>query len=61
MATKYASVVKYSKWPQNINKLKMGFLYENLPSGANPTIVGYNASAVKNYNATNCLALFKKT
>jgi hypothetical protein len=27
-------------------------------AGANPTITSYNASAVKNFNATNSIALF---
>jgi hypothetical protein len=32
---------------------------ENITSGANPTIVSYNTSAVKIYNATSSLVRFE--
>jgi hypothetical protein len=48
-----------SKMYQNCN-----LWYENIPSGnpvpgANPTIVSYNASAVKIYNATSSIVRFE--
>jgi hypothetical protein len=33
----------------------------DLASGANPTILSYNASVVKIYNATNSIARLKKS
>jgi hypothetical protein len=33
--------------------------FKKLPSGANPMIVSYNASAVKTYNATGSLVRFE--
>jgi hypothetical protein len=35
-------------------------MYEKSAPGANPTIVSYNASAVKNFNATSSLVHFEK-
>jgi hypothetical protein len=35
------------------------FWFENISSGANPTIASYNASAVNFYNATGSLARFE--